>query len=112
MRSQQQYLEDILAHVEAAERFVQGMDFEDFCTDDKTNFAVVRAFEVIGEAVKNLDPSLTALLPEIPWKEFAGLRDVLIHAYHRVLLSMVWDSIFQDLRPLKSAVAELLDKKF
>ena len=110
MRTQKQYLEDILTHIEAAERFVSGLDFEQFSEDEKTNFAVIRAFEVIGEAVKHLAPETTLLKGEVEWKGIAGFRDVLIHAYHRVILSMVWEAIWADLPVLKSAVQDLLKK--
>lgn len=75
------FLEDILAAMEAIERFVENMSLEEFRQDDKTASAVIRKFEIIGEAAKHIPPHLRRAYPDIPWKEMAGLRDRLIHGY-------------------------------
>ena len=59
--------------------------------------AVIRSFEVIGEAVKRLDNSLIAQQPQVPGRDFAGFRDVLIHQYERVVLESVWLFAKEDL---------------
>lgn len=102
------YLQDILEHIEAAERFVAKMTFADFEADEKTVFALIRALEVIGEATKQLPLSITALYPEIPWRGFAGMRDRLIHAYFGVKLDIVWNTTQEDLPLLKPVVQVLL----
>ena len=71
--------------------------------------AVIRSFEVIGEAVKRLDNSLIAQQPQVPWREFAGFRDVLIHQYERAVLESVWLFAREDLPRLKAAVVALLN---
>lgn len=70
--------------------------------------AVVRNFEVIGEAVKRIPESLKEERPDIPWRRIAGLRDVLIHQYMRVDLEAVWAIVRDDLHEFKQAVAEIL----
>lgn len=70
--------------------------------------AVVRNFEVIGEAVKRIPESLKEERPDIPWRRIAGLRDVLIHQYLRVDLEAVWAIVRDDLPEFKQAVAEIL----
>lgn len=70
--------------------------------------AVVRNFEVIGEAVKRIPESLKEERPDIPWRRIAGLRDVLIHQYMRVDLEAVWAIVRDDLPEFKQAVAEIL----
>ena len=70
--------------------------------------AVIRSFEVIGEAVKRLDNSVTARQPQVPWSDFAGFRDVLIHQYERIVLDSVWLFAHEDLPILKAAVLALL----
>ncbi|CVK33348.1 HepT-like ribonuclease domain-containing protein [Methanoculleus bourgensis] len=70
--------------------------------------AVVRNFEVIGEAVKRIPESMKEERPDIPWRRIAGLRDVLIHQYMRVDLEAVWAIVRDDLHEFKQAVAEIL----
>ncbi|GLI45886.1 hypothetical protein MBOURGENBZM_06780 [Methanoculleus bourgensis] len=70
--------------------------------------AVIRNFEVIGEAVKRIPESLKEERPDIPWRRIAGLRDVLIHQYLRVDLEAVWAIVRDDLPEFKQAVAEIL----
>ncbi len=70
--------------------------------------AIIRNFEIIGEATKKLNRTLTALQPSIPWKQIAGMRDLLIHNYMGVDLEAVWNGIVRDLPPLKVAVRKML----
>ena len=70
--------------------------------------AVIRNFEVIGEAVKRIPESMKEERPDIPWRRIAGLRDVLIHQYLRVDLEAVWAIVRDDLPEFKQAVAEIL----
>ena len=69
------YIKDILQNMRDAEQFIEGMTYEQFVDDKKTFNAVVRAIEVIGEAAKNVPPTIRARYPAIPWKELAGMRD-------------------------------------
>jgi len=85
---------------------------ERFTTEGKSRFlqdpmvhnAVLRNFEVIGEAAKRLDMPYRQAHPEIPWRALAGLRDVLIHQYEGVDLGKVWNIVEQDLPGLKEAI--------
>jgi len=69
---------------------------------------VIRNLEVIGEATKNLSSTLRDANPAIPWRQIAGMRDVLIHDYLKVNLSRVWRTVITDLPPLQETVARLL----
>lgn len=69
---------------------------------------MIRNLEVIGQAVKGLSEDLRAANPEIPWKQIAGMRDVLIHHYFGVKLDAVWQVVETELQPLEDCVAALL----
>ncbi|RKY41585.1 MAG: DUF86 domain-containing protein [Candidatus Omnitrophota bacterium] len=79
MKDYRLYLKDILSAMEAIEKFTQGMNFKDFRENDMVYSAVIRKFEIIGEAAKNLPEEIKQKYPEIPWKSMAGMRDRLIH---------------------------------
>jgi len=74
------YIQDIIEAIDKLMKFVKGMSYDEFVQDDKTVFAVVRAIEIIGEAVKNIPEEVRGSYPEIPWKDMAGMRDKLIHS--------------------------------
>jgi len=83
------YIKDIIKAMNAITEFVKGMGFDDFKHDDKTASAVIRKFEIIGEATKNIPEFIRGKYPDIPWKEMAGMRDKLIHFYFGDKLSHI-----------------------
>ena len=101
------YLNDIREAINSIEIFVEGMTFEEFKNDDKTSSAVIRKFEIIGEATKNLPEDMKNQHSQIPWKEIAGMRDKLIQAYSEVDLKLVWMTIKQRLPELKSVIKKI-----
>ena len=103
-----------LLHIrDAAELIAEyaGSGHDAFLADRKTQDAVIRNLEIIGEAVKNLSDALKATHLDIPWKQIAGMRDVLIHHYFGVKLETVWVVVETHLPVLRSKVEELLDDK-
>jgi uncharacterized protein with HEPN domain len=97
------YVEDIIEAMDDAISFVEEMDYDNFVKDRKTIYALIRAVEIIGEAVKKIPNSVRKRYPKIPWKDMAGMRDKLIHEYFGVDLKRVWDTVKKDipnLRPL------------
>jgi uncharacterized protein with HEPN domain len=82
---------------------------EALLADKKTQSAVIRQLEIIGEAVKNLSTSLKQSEPAIPWRQIAGSRDRLIHAYFSVDLDAVWSMVEQDLPSLRTNIRRILD---
>lgn len=102
------YLKDIKNAIEAINIFIKGLDFEQFKSDDKTSSAVIRKFEIIGEATKNLPDKIKDKYPQIPWKDIAGMRDKLIHAYSEVDLNLVWQTIQKRLPELQAFLDDVL----
>jgi uncharacterized protein with HEPN domain len=104
------YLDDILGAAGKAIAFTDGLSFEEFVGDERTTFAVIRAFEILGEAAKNVPEVTRKLAPRVPWQEMAGMRDKLIHAYHGVDLKVVWRAIREDLPIVVDDVTQALQK--
>lgn len=101
------YLAHIMECIQKIERFTEGGK-ERFLQDELIQDAVLRNFEVIGEAAKRLDDVYRANHPEIPWRAIAGLRDVFIHQYEEVDLAKVWAIVEKDLPSLRQSIADLL----
>ena len=110
MRHYRLYLRDILEAMEAIEEFIQGMDFEQFKQDDRTASAVIRKFEIIGEAAKGIPEEIKQEYPQIPWKEMAGMRDRLIHAYFNINHELVWKTIKRRVPVASRLICQLLDE--
>jgi len=105
MRSDRPYLLHTLDSIEAIEGFVAG-GRESFLGSRLIRDAVIRNFEIIGEAVGSLSPETRRKHPEVPWRKIVEFRNRLIHGYWSVDALIVWDVIVNDLPRLKIAVAE------
>ena len=102
MREYRIYLTDILDAMEKIEIFMHDMPFETFCSDDKTVSAVRDKLIIIGEAAKNVPENIRAAHPDIAWKEMAGMRDILTHAYFRTDLKMLYRTATDRIPPQKT----------
>lgn len=85
-----EFLNDIKEAIKRIEIYIEKMDYGRFLKDIKTQDAVVRNIEIIGEASKNISKDLKEKYPEIPWKQLSGIRDRLIHHYFGVNYDIVW----------------------
>ena len=96
-RQYDDYLGDMLENAEKALSFVQGMDYDGFCMDEKAVYAVVRALEIIGEAARQIPEVIRQSNPEIPWREIAAMRNKLPHEYFGVNTKVIWRTVHEDL---------------
>jgi uncharacterized protein with HEPN domain len=94
---------DIIEACERLELYIENLDFAAFDADQKTQDAVIRVFEIIGEAVKSIPDEWTEKEPDIPWRQIAGFRDVLAHSYFAVNSSVVWAAAVEKAPLLKAA---------
>src|ERR1700674_1940133 len=81
-------------------RFAAGMTLDDYLADEKTRFAVMRAYEILGEAVRHLPDALKLANPDIPWATMAAVRNRIIHGYFGIDDSILFTTIDEDLKPL------------
>lgn len=109
MRNHRLYLKDIFEAMVAIQSFVEGMDFDLFVENDKTTFAVVRKLEIIGEAAKNVPKTIQQKYPQVPWRDMAGMRDRIIHAYFAVDYIVVWDTLKVDIPQLQPIIWQILE---
>ena len=85
------------------------MSYKNFIKDSKTQDAVVRNLEIIGEAVKMLSKELKEKYPQFPWKELAGMRDKLIHHYFGINYDLVWGIIEEEIGSLSEQIKKILE---
>ena len=111
-RSDKEFLGDIQEAIRRIRAYTHEMKYRDFLADMKTQDAVIRNLEIIGEATKKLSVELRNRHPSIPWKEMAGARDRLIHNYFGVDIEVVWKISVAELSDLTSQIAEILNTDF
>jgi uncharacterized protein with HEPN domain len=105
------YLADFVESGLAIQSYVQGIEFKGFADDRMRYSAVIREFEIIGEAVGKLPEDIKAKHPNVPWREIKDFRNMLIHEYFGVDLRIVWNAIHQDLPLLLDAANNSLSDR-
>ena len=101
-------LRDILYHIDLAQTFVSGIDSAAFHNDLRTIFAVTRCLEIISKASRRLPSSLKERQPSIAWKRMAAAGNVYRHDYEDVAANYVWDTMQNDLPPLRAVIEDEL----
>ena len=96
------YLEDILEMINRIEKSTRNLTKSEFFENLDSQDMTIRRLEIIGEAVKQIPGEFKTKYPKIPWREIAGTRDILIHAYAGANLDRIWMIIQKDLKPLKN----------
>ena len=107
-RTHRLYLNDINEAIERIQGYVKDLTFEEFSKNMLVIDAVVRNFEIIGEATKHIPTEIKKDYPLIKWKEMAGMRDKLAHEYFGVNIEILWKTAKNRLPTLKPLVNELL----
>ncbi|WP_069791523.1 DUF86 domain-containing protein [Cyanobacterium sp. IPPAS B-1200] len=108
-RELKDYILDILNAINSVEMFTKEYDFDSFCEDDKTKFAVIYAIQIIGEASNKISIDLQNKYPQIPWKDVRGMRNLIVHEYFGVNLLVIWNTINNDLPSLKPIIEDMLE---
>jgi len=98
---------DIKEAIKRIEDYLAGLTFEKFFIDVKSQDAVVRNLEIIGEAAKGVSSALMLKYSKVPWKKLAGMRDRLIHHYFGVNLDIIWEIAKADLPDLRSEIDKI-----
>lgn len=102
-------LEDILEAINDLESFTSPMNIEEFKADKKTLFAVIRCFEIIGEAAAHVPEEVRVKNKSIPWKKMKDFRNLLAHEYFGIDSGIIWETISSDLIPLKKELKSILE---
>ena len=105
-----QVLQDILETIAFLESFTDGVALDEFEANPEKLFAVVKALEITGEAVKKIPDPIRSQYPQIPWKDIAGMRDILVHQYWRIDSRVVWSTVQTGIPLLKAAISELANQ--
>lgn len=105
------FLDDILKAINKIQKYTINLSFEDFSKSELIIDAVIRNFEIIGEAIKNIPDDLKQRVSKVEWKKIVGFRDILIHQYFGISINILWDVIQNKLELLKDQINSLLSSK-
>ena len=108
MRREALYLADIADAADAIERFVEGVDYDQFVGDELRQSAVLQKLIVIGEAAARLSAEFRASYSHIEWGDVAGFRNIAVHEYFAVNRSIVWVTAVEDVPLLRQQVAQIM----
>ena len=100
-------LSDILEAIEKIKKYTEGLNFEKFSEDSKTSDAVIRNFEIIGEASNRLPEFFKEKYPEINWYRIIGFRNRIVHDYMGIDYEIVWTIVENDLDKLSSEIKNI-----
>jgi len=102
------FLDHILESIQLIQTYTDQLSKDRFLASPQVQDAVIRRLEIIGEAVKNLPAEFREQYVEVPWRQLAGMRDVLIHRYFGVDLELTWRVVQKDLPELEQQIKKIL----
>ncbi len=105
------YLEDMLQSMNRIEEYLGELDFRNFKMNYLVVDAIIRNFEVIGEASKNIPKYIQEKYPEIPWRKMVGLRNLIAHEYFGVDYEMIWEISRNNLPKNRTDLAQIIKKE-
>jgi uncharacterized protein with HEPN domain len=105
------FLDDILEASRKALSYTAGLSEHQFRHDQKTVEAVVWNLQLIGEAAKNIPSEIRSRYPEVPWRDMAGLRDIIVHQYFGIKLDVIWKIIQNDLPIVEDRIRRILEEQ-
>jgi len=101
------FLNDIVQACEKIERYTNPFDYNQFSVNEMAIDAVIRNFEVIGEAIRNIPNELKNAYPQVEWQEAVGFRNIMIHNYFGIDLEAVWETVQKNIPLLKSHILDV-----
>jgi len=104
------FLGHILESIDLIESYSEGVDEIEFMRSPPLQDKLVRRIEIIGEAVKNLPEDLKREHPEVPWRDIAGLRDIIVHQYFGLDPELIWDVVKRDIPELKPKLKRIQEE--
>ncbi|MFP4655470.1 MAG: DUF86 domain-containing protein [Methanohalobium sp.] len=105
------YLQDILDAANKVENFTSRYTYDQFLRDDKTQYAVMMAVEIIGEATKNIPQHIKDKYPSVPWKDISGMRDKIVHGYFSVDIEILWTTAKNNIPSLIPMIEQVLNNE-
>lgn len=109
MKEPRIFLEHILESILLIKQYTANLSKDEFVLSLQIQDAVIRRLEIVGEAVKNLPLEFRNTYPTIPWRQIAGMRDILIHEYFGVDLNLTWKTIQKDILGLEQTIKKIID---
>ena len=104
------FLTHIIESIQLIESYMEGKTEADLMKSTGLQDQIIRRIQVIGEAVKNLPDDLKRSHPEVPWRDIAGMRDIVIHQYFGIDLEFVWNVLTKDIPDLKLKILKIREE--
>lgn len=106
-----QRLSHVLEAIERINRFTKNMDFKGFQENEMAQFAVIKNFEIIGEATYQISDDLKDKYPDVEWRKISAFRHILVHEYYQVDMVIVWNARQERIIELKDQIEEIIEKE-